>query len=160
MELEFCYTWSRQQRSKSDDAVSAVLATLTEHFRELVPLPALWWALNVAIGIGVTTVLFALIYKIVPDAKIEWRDVWVGAFATALLFSIGRVLLSWYVGRSATTSAFGAAGSLVALIVWVYYSAQICFFGAEFTQVFATRHGSRIMPASNAMYVGDGLMRS
>jgi membrane protein len=140
--------------------VSAVLATLTEHFRELVPLPALWWALNVAIGIGVTTVLFALIYKIVPDAKIEWRDVWVGAFATALLFSIGRVLLSWYVGRSATTSAFGAAGSLVALIVWVYYSAQICFFGAEFTQVFATRHGSRIMPASNAMYVGDGLMRS
>jgi membrane protein len=135
--------------------VSAVLATVTEHFRGIIPYPALWWTLNVAIGIGVTTVLFALIYKIIPDAQIEWRDVWVGAFATAVLFSVGRVLLSWYVGRSATTSAFGAAGSLVALIVWVYYSAQILFFGAEFTQVFATRYGSRILPAANAMSIHD-----
>jgi membrane protein len=131
--------------------VSAVLATVTEHFRGLIPYPALWWVLNVAIGIGITTLLFAMIYKVVPDAQIGWRDVWVGAFATAVLFSLGRVLLSWYVGRSATTSAFGAAGSLVALIVWVYYSAQILFFGAEFTQVFATRYGSRILPSHNAV---------
>ena len=136
--------------------VSAVLATITEHFRSAIPYPALWWVMNVAIGLGITSVLFALIFKVVPDARIEWREVWVGAFATALLFSIGRVLLSWYVGRSATTSAFGAAGSLVALIVWVYYSAQILFFGAEFTQVFATRYGSRIVPSANAMRIDEG----
>lgn len=135
--------------------VSAALATLTEHFRGLVPYPALWWVLNVAIGVGITTLLFALIYKVIPDAKINWHDVWVGAFFTAVLFSVGRVALSWYVGRSATVSPFGAAGSLVALIVWVYYSAQILFFGAEFTQVFATRYGSRIMPARNAVHLHD-----
>ena len=131
--------------------VTTVLATVTEHFRDLIPYPALWWALNVAIGLGITTLLFALIFKVVPDATITWHDVWVGAFATAVSFSIGRVLLSWYIGRSAAVSPFGAAGSLVALIVWVYYSAQILFFGAEFTQVFATRYGSRIEPSPNAI---------
>jgi len=100
-------------------------------------------------------VLFALIFKVIPDARIGWHDVWVGAFATAVLFSIGRVALSWYVGRSATVSPFGAAGSLVALVVWVYYSAQILFFGAEFTQVFATRYGSRILPSAHAMPLGE-----
>jgi membrane protein len=135
--------------------VSAVLATVTEHFRGLIPYPALWWVMNVVIGIGITTVLFALIYKVIPDAQINWHDVWVGAFATAVLFSLGRVLLSWYVGRSATTSAFGAAGSLVALIVWVYYSAQILFFGAEFTQVFATRYGSRILHSPHAVSIHE-----
>jgi membrane protein len=135
--------------------VSAVLATVTEHFRGLVPFPALWWVLNIAIGLGITTVLFALIYKVIPDVQIQWRDVWVGAFATAVLFSVGRVLLSWYVGRSATVSPFGAAGSLVALVVWVYYSAQILFFGAEFTQVFATRYGSHILPSANAVFIHE-----
>jgi membrane protein len=135
--------------------VSAALATVTEHFRDLIPYAPLWWTLNVAIGIGITTLLFALIYKIIPDARINWHDVWVGAFFTAVLFSVGRVALSWYVGRSATVSPFGAAGSLVALIVWVYYSAQILFFGAEFTQVFATRYGSRIEPAPNAVHLHD-----
>jgi membrane protein len=135
--------------------VTAALATVTEHFRGLIPFPALWWVLNVGIGIAVTTALFALIYKVVPDAQVNWRDVWVGAFVTSVLFSVGRVALSWYVGRSATVSPFGAAGSLVALIVWVYYSAQILFFGAEFTQVFATRYGSRILPSKNAVSVHD-----
>jgi membrane protein len=135
--------------------VSAALATFTEHFRGLVPYAPLWWTLNVAIGLGITTLLFALIYKVIPDARINWHDVWVGAFFTAALFSIGRVALSWYVGRSATVSPFGAAGSLVALIVWVYYSAQILFFGAEFTQVFATRYGSRIEPSPNAVHLHD-----
>lgn len=135
--------------------VSAVLATVTEHFRDWIPFPALWWVLDLGIGLGVTTVLFALIYKVIPDVQIQWRDVWVGAFATALLFSVGRVLLSWYVGRSATVSPFGAAGSLVALIVWVYYSAQILFFGAEFTQVFATRYGSHILPSVNAVSIHE-----
>lgn len=135
--------------------VSAVLATFTEHFRDMIPYAPLWWVLNLAIGLGITTVLFALIFKVIPDARIGWHDVWVGAFATAVLFSVGRILLSWYVGRSATVSPFGAAGSLVALIVWVYYSAQILFFGAEFTQVFATRYGSRIVPSANAMRIDE-----
>lgn len=135
--------------------VSAALATVTEHFRDVIPYAPLWWVLNIAIGIGITTLLFALIYKVIPDARINWHDVWVGAFATAVLFSIGRIALSWYVGRSATVSPFGAAGSLVALIVWVYYSAQILFFGAEFTQVFATRYGSRILPSPNAVHLHD-----
>ncbi|HTV24096.1 MAG TPA: YihY/virulence factor BrkB family protein [Polyangiaceae bacterium] len=135
--------------------VSAALATVTEHFRSVIPYAPLWWVLNIAIGIGITTVLFGLIYKVIPDARINWHDVWVGAFATAVLFSVGRIALSWYVGRSATVSPFGAAGSLVALVVWVYYSAQILFFGAEFTQVFATRYGSRIVPSPNAVHLHD-----
>ncbi len=135
--------------------VTAALATLTSHFQGLVPYPVLWEILSFGIGLGVTTLLFGLIYKVVPDVKISWRDVWVGAFATAVLFSVGRVLLGWYVARSATVSPFGAAGSLVALIVWVYYSAQILFFGAEFTQVFATRFGSRIVPTSNAVRINE-----
>lgn len=131
--------------------VSAALALLTEHFNALIPWPALWQMINLAIGLAVTTVLFALIFKIVPDAKIAWHDVWVGAFVTALLFTLGKGLLGWYVGRSATVSPFGAAGSLVALVVWVYYSAQILFLGAEFAQVYATRFGSAIVPTENAM---------
>jgi membrane protein len=133
--------------------VSAVLATVTTHFKGLIPVPALWEGLNFLISFGVTTLLFALIFKVVPDAKIAWRDVWVGAAVTALLFSIGKILLGWYVGRSATVSPFGAAGSLVALIVWVYYSAQILFLGAEFAQVYATRFGSRIVPTPNAVRI-------
>ena len=96
-------------------------------------------------------VLFALTFKLVPDVKIAWRDVWVGGLVTAVLFSIGRVALGWYVGRSATVSPFGAAGSLVALVVWVYYSAQILFLGAEFAQVYAARYGSRIEASDNAV---------
>jgi membrane protein len=92
-----------------------------------------------------------LTFKTVPDAKTAWRDVWIGGFVTAVLFSIGRTALAWYVGRASTTSAFGAAGSLVALIVWVYYSAQILFMGAEFTQVYAARRGAGIKPAENAV---------
>jgi len=103
----------------------------------------------------VTTVLFGLTFKLVPDVKIAWRDVWVGGFVTALAFSVGRIALGWYVGRSATVSPFGAAGSLVALIVWVYYSAQILFMGAEFAQVYATRYGSRIVPAKNAVPIDE-----
>jgi membrane protein len=131
--------------------VSAALASVTAFFEHMFDFPILWNVLNAVIGLGVTTVLFALIFKVVPDVKIAWRDVWVGGFVTALAFSLGRVLLAWYVGRSATTSAFGAAGSLVALIVWVYYSAQILFLGAEFAQVYATRYGSRIEPTANAV---------
>ena len=92
---------------------------------------------------GLMTVLFALIYKIVPRVHIRWRDVWVGAAVTAMLFAVGKVLIGLYLGRSGVTSGFGAAGSLVLLMVWVYYSAQIFLIGAEFTWVYAHEFGSR-----------------
>ncbi|MCW5851091.1 MAG: YihY/virulence factor BrkB family protein [Anaerolineae bacterium] len=107
--------------------------------------------LNFVISLAVTTLLFALIYKVLPDAKIAWRDVWTGAFVTAILFSIGRIAIGIYLGRSATASTYGAAGSLVIVVLWIYYSAQILFFGAEFTQVYANRFGSRVQPAPDAV---------
>lgn len=91
----------------------------------------------------VTVLVFALIYKFVPDAHISWRDVWIGAFATALLFSVGRLLISWYLSYSTIASTYGAAGSLAVLLIWVYYSAQTFFLGAEFTQVYGRTYGSR-----------------
>ena len=106
--------------------------------------------INLIISIGVITVFFALIFKILPDANVAWRDVWIGAFVTAVLFSIGKTLIGLYLGSSAVTSSFGAAGSLVLLLLWIYYSAQILFFGAEFTQVYANQLGSRIVPEGQA----------
>ncbi len=100
--------------------------------------------LNLAISFALTTGLFAMIYKIMPRAKIAWRDVWVGAAVTALLFEIGKFLIGLYLGKSSVTSGFGAAGSLVVLLVWVYYSAQIFLLGAEFTWVYAHEHGSKV----------------
>lgn len=111
----------------------------------------LWQVLNFVISLSVLTVLFALIFKVVPDVKIGWRDVWVGALMTAVMFSLGKLGLGLYLGRSAVATPFGAAGSVVVLVVWVYYSAQILFFGAEFTQVYARHRGTRIVPAKNAM---------
>jgi membrane protein len=101
-------------------------------------------SLNFAVSFGIFTLLFAMIYKIMPRAKISWRDVWTGAAVTALLFTIGKVLIGLYLGKSSVASGFGAAGSLVVLIAWVYYSAQIFLFGAEYTWVYANRHGSRV----------------
>lgn len=98
---------------------------------------------NFAVSFGMITVLFALIYKIIPTARIRWRDVWIGAAFTALLFTIGKSLIGLYIGKSAVASGFGAAGSLVVLMVWVYYSAQIFLIGAEFTWIYAHEHGSR-----------------
>lgn len=89
------------------------------------------------------TVLFALLYKVVPDIHIEWQDVWIGAAVTSILFSVGKFLIGLYLGKASVGSAYGAAGSLVIFMVWAYYSAQIFFLGAEFTHVFAERHGSR-----------------
>ena len=99
--------------------------------------------LNLALSFGLFTVGFALIYKYMPRAKIEWHDVWIGAAATSLLFSIGKFLIGLYIGKSAIASGFGAAGSVVVVLVWVYYSAQIFLFGSEFTWVYAHEFGSR-----------------
>jgi membrane protein len=99
--------------------------------------------LDLLLSFGLMTVLFAMIYKIVPRVRIRWHDVWVGAAVTALLFATGKVLIGFYLGRTAVASVFGAAGSLVLFMVWVYYSAQIFLIGAEFTWVYAHEHGSR-----------------
>jgi membrane protein len=101
---------------------------------------------NNGVSVAVITVLFALIFKYLPDAHppVEWKDIWVGALLTAGLFTLGKYGIGLYLGRSRIGTAFGAAGSLVLLLVWVYYSAQILFFGAELTQVYARRHGSRL----------------
>jgi membrane protein len=99
--------------------------------------------LDLALSFGLMTVLFALIYKIIPRVHIRWRDVWTGAAVTALLFAVGKVLIGLYLGKSEIASAFGAAGSLVLFMVWVYYSAQIFLIGAEFTWVYAHEYGSR-----------------
>ena len=96
--------------------------------------------LNFLLSLGVITVLFAMIFKVLPDVSIPWRNVWIGAFVTALLFNLGKSLIGLYLGRSSTVSVFGAAGSLVVLLLWVYYSAQILFFGAEFTRVYTDKH--------------------
>jgi len=98
---------------------------------------------NFIVSLVVVTALFALIYKFLPRAKIGWHDVWIGAGATALLFTLGKFLIGLYIGKSSVASGFGAAGSLVVVLVWVYYSAQIFLLGAEFTWVYAFRHGSR-----------------
>jgi membrane protein len=94
----------------------------------------------------VVTALFAMIFKFLPDAEIHWKDVWIGASATALLFSGGKLLIGLYLGRSAVSSTYGAAGALAVLLLWVYYSAQILLLGAEFTQVYARRFGSHSLP--------------
>lgn len=99
--------------------------------------------LNLLISLGFTTVLFAMIYKLMPRAKIDWKDVWVGAAVTAVLFEIGKFLISLYVAKTSVVSSLAAAGSIIVLLVWVYYSAQIFLLGAEFTWVFANEHGSR-----------------
>src|SRR5262249_28006264 len=105
----------------------------------------------------VYTLLFAAIFKFIPDAEVAWSDVWLGAAVTAVLFLIGKYLLSIYIAKSSTASAFGAAGTLAALLLWVYYSAQILFIGGEFTQVYANRYGSRIVPKEGAEFTPEYL---
>jgi membrane protein len=105
------------------------------------------------ISFAVITLLFACIYKFLPDAKVEWRHVWIGAAVTSLLFEIGKWLLAMYLGRESTASPYGAAASVVLLLLWVYYASLILFYGAEFTQVYARAHGAAIEPAENAQRV-------
>jgi len=127
--------------------ISAGLSAVQETIGNAIPISEIILQIvNLVISTGVITVLFALIYKFLPDAEIAWRDVWLGAFVTAVLFSLGKMLIGLYLGNSAVASSFGAAGSLVLLLIWIYYSAQILFFGAEFTQVYANNYGSKIIP--------------
>jgi membrane protein len=109
----------------------------------------LWQIINFLVSFAVITFLFAAIFKVLPDVHIAWREVWLGAAVTALLFTIGKYLLSLYLANAG--SAYGAVGSLVVFLLWVYYSAQILFMGAEFTQVYARRFGSGIRPDTDAV---------
>ena len=119
--------------------------------------PVVWQIVNTAISFGVVALLFATLFKVLPDAEIAWRDVWVGAGVTAALFTLGKWAIGFYLGTSNPGSAFGAAGSLALLLVWIYYSALIFLAGAEFTQVWAQRYGSRIVPEEGAVRVGDAV---
>jgi membrane protein len=113
----------------------------------------LWWRVNVAVSFAVVAVLFAMIYKLLPDTNVGWRDVWLGAVIAALLFTVGKYVIGVYLARGAVESAFGAAGSVIVILTWVYYSSQILLFGAEFTRVHARHRGSNIRPTSNAVPV-------
>jgi membrane protein len=124
--------------------VSAGLTAFGNYLDSILPFgKVILSASNTVISVALISVLFAAIYKILPDRHLEWRDVIVGAVVTAILFTIGKSLIGWYIGSSAVASTYGAAGGLIVLLLWVYYSAQIFLLGAEFTKVYANRHGSK-----------------
>jgi membrane protein len=134
--------------------ITAALASLGSILPIHVPGGAwLWQLVNTLVSLAFITVLFALIYKELPDVKLAWTDVWIGAAVTALLFTLGRYLLGLYLASSSVASAYGAAGSLVLVLVWVYYSSQLLLFGAELTRVYAKRKGRQVLPADYALLV-------
>ena len=136
--------------------LTTALAALSGYFESVVGMPAFLGAvLGFAISFAVVTMLFALIFKVLPDAQIAWRNVWIGAAVTALLFELGKFGLSFYLGRESTASSFGAAGAVVLLLLWVYYASCILLFGAEFTQVYARESGHAIVPAPGAAAVTE-----
>lgn len=131
--------------------LSAALSGLQDYMTHRLPaVPWLWQLGNTGVSLVIVALLFAMIYKYLPDVEIGWRDVWIGAVVTSVLFNAGKYLIGLYLGQTAMGSAFGAAGSLAVLLVWIYYSALISFFGAEFTQVYARRHGRKIRPETHA----------
>lgn len=131
--------------------LTTALAGATAYFGSAFPLSSTLVAiLGFALSYGVITLLFAAIFKILPDAKVRWKEVWIGAAVTGLLFEIGKFLLGFYLARESTASAYGAATSVVLLLLWVYYATLILLFGAEFTQAYALATGSKIEPAGNA----------
>ena len=136
--------------------LSTVLIGVGNYLGNSIPhLVLLWQILNFVISFGVITALFAMIYRLLPDVKIAWSDVWLGAAITSLLFAIGRWAIGLYLAKSSVGSTYGAAGSFVVFLLWVNYSAQILFFGAEFTQVYANKYGSQIVPNKNAIALTD-----
>jgi membrane protein len=133
--------------------VSAALNALGKYFSHWLPIENvhLLEILHVAVSLVVITALFAMIFKVLPDVILSWNDVWIGAAFTAVLFTLGKYLIGLYLGRGTVASTFGAAGTLVVLLLWVYYSSLILLFGAEFTRVYTNRWGSRVVPADYAM---------
>jgi membrane protein len=127
--------------------VSAALAAANDYMGNAFPgVAVLWEAINVVVSLGVITVLFAMIYKVLPDVKLVWSDVWVGALVTAGLFTIGKFLIGLYLGTSGLASTYGAAGSVIVILVWVYYSSQVILLGAEFTREYVRQFSRRPPP--------------
>ncbi|MGH7962311.1 MAG: YihY/virulence factor BrkB family protein [Candidatus Binatia bacterium] len=134
--------------------LSAALAALSQMVISVLPgSTVVWQVVDVVLSVGFITVLFALIYKMLPDAQLAWRDVWIGAAITSLLFTMGKFAIGLYLGQGSVISVYGAAGSLAVILLWVYYSSLIFFFGAEFTQVYARTYGTSVVPAENARLV-------
>jgi membrane protein len=134
--------------------VNALLALLHDAFANAIPGGAfVLQILNYIISFVLITLVFGVTYKVLPDVEIRWRDVWIGAAVTSLLFLLGQFALAFYLSVSNPGSAYGAAGALVIVLVWIYYTAQIVFLGAEFTQVYADRYGADIQPSKNAVWV-------
>jgi len=130
---------------------SAILTSLTELLGQFVGATAvIIYVLDIVVSFFFVTLLFAMIYKFVPDARIQWRDVAIGSALTAFLFTIGKFCIGLYLGTSGITSVYGAAGSLITILLWVYYSSLIFFFGAQFTRTYASEYGSGIIPADYA----------
>ena len=128
--------------------LSAFLAAASRYFQHMYPMTGPMWPLvDFGVSFAITTILFAAIFKILPDVYIAWRNVWLGAAVTAVLFAIGKIAIGLYLGRSSFASAYGAAGAFLVMLAWVYYSSQILFFGAEFTKVYSIRIGHQFRPA-------------
>jgi membrane protein len=131
--------------------LTTVVAGLNHWLERVVPMPAFVWGIaTFFVSFGIVTTLFAFIFKVLPDVKLQWRDVWVGAAVTALLFEIGKFGLGYYLGKEGAQSAYGAATAVVLLLLWVYYNSCILFFGAEFTQVYARERGVIVPPKEGA----------
>ena len=132
--------------------ISAALAAAAKYFSDQVPAaPILWEAANTLVSLAVISLLFALVYKVLPDVELRWRDVWIGAVVTAALFTVGKFLIGLYLGQSTISSSYGAAGSILVLLLWVYYSAQVVLLGAEFTRVYTEWwRGHHPQPSSHA----------
>ena len=137
-------------------ALSTALGAVTKSMGQMLPMgEGLAHLLDWAVSFGVITLLFAMIFKFLPDVKVPWSKVWVGAAGTALLFTLGKYLLGLYLGRESTSSAYGAAGSVIVILMWVYYASVILFFGAEFTQVYAKFTGAKIRASEYAVRVTE-----
>jgi membrane protein len=127
--------------------VNTAVAAAATHFEGSLPMPAtVLHIMNFIVSFGLTTTLFTLVYKTIPDAHVAWGDAWVGALVTAFLFNAGTMALSTFLGTAGGASIYGTAASVLALLMWVYYSAQVFFFGAEVTRIFANEYGARIVP--------------
>lgn len=135
--------------------ISAMLSFFTDYLEQMFPAVAVVFIhiLNLVVSLAFITLLFALIYKFLPDAIIRWKDVWVGSFLTALLFVLGKFGIGWYIGNGDVGSAYGAAGSVIIILVWIYYSSLIVFFGSEFTQQYACSFGEKIRPKAHAVEI-------
>ncbi len=136
---------------------SAGLQAVSTYMKGIIPLPSFAAPLAELTSFALLTILFALIYKVLPDVQIGWRDVWIGAVFTSIFFTIGKVLIGLYLGTSSVSSGFGAAGALILILVWVYYSTTIFLFGAEFTKVYARKYGCGIHPNRHAELVTDAV---